>query len=496
MRDGEPWYRVWFDSPYYGILYGDRDQEEADAFIRRLEGTLRAQPPATALDVACGTGRHSVVLAELGYDVLGIDLSAPSIAVAERRTRPNLTFQVLDMRAIEWRERFDLAVNLFTSFGYFGDEDDERRVLGGIERALRPGGELVIDFLNAARTVAEARARRADRARRDRLRHHAGGQGRHHRQDESRSTTPGARRGEPRPRFQERVRALSGDTLHGYLRDAGLSLERRYGDYALRPFRPDHVRSADPGGAQGEALTRCPRSPAPASPPSRCRCSTRGNVLLRDLAAGLETASRFFTIPPRNPATAVTAAARSRPTEVSLPAAVAQALAAHQRRWDGDECSIANAEALTAGRATCIITGQQAGLLGGPVYTAYKIATAVRLAQQAAERTGRRCVPVFWLASEDHDIGEANHTFGTKPDGEIGRVSFRAAGGPRAAPAAVRCRGGAPAWHDTLTICFPQATGGAARAPYAPDGEPTLYRLGRAELDAAVRRHRSGDRRA
>ena len=155
MRDGEPWYRVWFDSPYYGILYGDRDQEEADAFIRRLEGTLRAQPPATALDVACGTGRHSVVLAELGYDVLGIDLSAPSIAVAKRRTRPNLTFQVLDMRAIEWRERFDLAVNLFTSFGYFGDEDDERRVLGGIERALRPGGELVIDFLNAARTVAE-----------------------------------------------------------------------------------------------------------------------------------------------------------------------------------------------------------------------------------------------------------------------------------------------------------------------------------------------------
>ena len=71
MRDAEPWYRVWFDSPYYGILYGDRDQEEADAFIRRLARTLRVRPPAAALDVACGTGRHAFVLAELGYDVHG-----------------------------------------------------------------------------------------------------------------------------------------------------------------------------------------------------------------------------------------------------------------------------------------------------------------------------------------------------------------------------------------------------------------------------------------
>ena len=238
MRDAEPWYRVWFDSPYYGILYGDRDQMEADAFIRRLAGTLRAQPPAAALDVACGTGRHAVVLADLGYDVLGIDLSAPSIAVAERRTRANLTFQVLDMRAIEWRERFDLAVNLFTSFGYFGDEDDERRVLGGIERALRPGGELVIDFLNAARTVAELVP--AERIERGGIAFDI--------TREVRDATivktievddPRRAAGEPRPRFQERVRALSADTLRGYLRDAGLSIERRYGDYALRPFRPD-----------------------------------------------------------------------------------------------------------------------------------------------------------------------------------------------------------------------------------------------------------------
>lgn len=238
MGDAPPWYRVWFDSPYYRILYGDRDQAEADAFIRRLARTLRAQPPAAALDVACGAGRHAVVLADLGYDVLGIDLSASSIAAARRRQRANLRFRVMDMRAIAWRQRFDVALNLFTSFGYFGAEEDERRVLAGIRRALRPGGELVIDFLNAARTVAElVPEERTERA----------GVTFYVTRELSGRTIvktievddPGRPAGRPRPRFQERVRALSADTLRGYLRDAGLPVERCYGDYALNPFRPD-----------------------------------------------------------------------------------------------------------------------------------------------------------------------------------------------------------------------------------------------------------------
>lgn len=166
-----------------------------------------------------------------------------------------------------------------------------------------------------------------------------------------------------------------------------------------------------------------------------------GHALLRDLAAGQPAAARFFTVPPGEPDAALRAAAkwrpaprrtsasRARPRPTPLPAPVAEALIAHQRRCDGDGRSVTNAKALAAGRASCIVTGQQAGLLGGPVYTAYKIATAIRLAHQASLITRRRCVPVFWLASEDHDVSEANHAFGTKPDGEIGRVSFRAAGG-------------------------------------------------------------------
>ena len=199
----------------------------------------------------------------------------------------------------------------------------------------------------------------------------------------------------------------------------------------------------------------------------------QGDALLRDLAAGSERAARFFSVPPRDPAAAAAGASGARPGGSALPAAVAEDLVTHQRRCDGDELSVANAEALAAGRAACIVTGQQAGLLGGPVYTAYKIASAVRLARQVAERTGRRCVPVFWLASEDHDIGEANHTFGTKADGEIGRVSFRASGGRevRRLPVDDEMAGSVARYFDHL---LPAGDRPRARRAYALDGQRTF----------------------
>ena len=238
MRHGEPWYSVWFDSPYYGVLYGNRDQMEADIFIGRLVRKLHTQPPAFALDVACGTGRHAVVLADLGYKVTGIDLSVPSIRIAKQHSGKDLRFQVLDMRAIEWQEKFDIVVNLFTSFGYFSDESQERQVLARIERALRPGGELVIDFLNAARTVAELVS--AERTEREGILFDI--------TREIRDGTivktivvddPSQDSSVRSPRFQERVRLLTSDVLCGYLQDLGLIVESRYGDYFLNEFRPE-----------------------------------------------------------------------------------------------------------------------------------------------------------------------------------------------------------------------------------------------------------------
>jgi bacillithiol biosynthesis cysteine-adding enzyme BshC len=72
----------------------------------------------------------------------------------------------------------------------------------------------------------------------------------------------------------------------------------------------------------------------------------------------------------------------------------------------------------------CVITGQQAGFLGGPAYTCHKIATTIRLAAEIEASHSVRCVPFFWLASEDHDLGEINHAYLAQPDGEIGHVGF------------------------------------------------------------------------
>jgi len=237
VRDAPAWYEVWFDSPYYLILYGNRDRSEAGAFIRLLETRLRAHPPASVLDVACGTGRHAVVMAGLGYDVLGIDLSAASIAIAQRLTRSNLRFQVLDMRQISLVDRFDVALNLFTSFGYFGVEADERRVLAGIYRALKPGGEIVIDFLNAERTVAELVP--SEQINRGGIyfnitRRFDGGTIVKTIDIED----PNLPAATPRLSFEERVRALDADTLSGYLQDTGFVIECCYGDYALSSYEP------------------------------------------------------------------------------------------------------------------------------------------------------------------------------------------------------------------------------------------------------------------
>ena len=73
------WFKEWFNTPYYHILYKDRDFVEAENFIRNLTQDLQLSKDAKIIDLACGKGRHSVFLQQLGYEVLGVDLSEESI---------------------------------------------------------------------------------------------------------------------------------------------------------------------------------------------------------------------------------------------------------------------------------------------------------------------------------------------------------------------------------------------------------------------------------
>ncbi|TCJ12029.1 class I SAM-dependent methyltransferase [Flaviaesturariibacter flavus] len=142
------WYRDWFNSDYYHKLYFERDEREAEAFLERLIGHLQPAPGATALDVACGKGRHSRFLAARGFDVTGIDISAESIAYARQFENEHLNFAVHDMR-LPYRVRyFDYAFNFFTSFGYFATRREHDAALRTMAHSIRPRGTLLIDYLN------------------------------------------------------------------------------------------------------------------------------------------------------------------------------------------------------------------------------------------------------------------------------------------------------------------------------------------------------------
>jgi SAM-dependent methyltransferase len=142
------WFQHWFDTPYYHLLYFDRDHQEASAFIDRLIDFLKPAPGSSMLDVACGKGRHSQYMAQKGFDVTGIDLSYSSIDEAKKIERDNLQFFQHDMRQPFWINYFDYAFNFFTSFGYFRTRREHDAAIRTIAQSLNEKGILVIDYLN------------------------------------------------------------------------------------------------------------------------------------------------------------------------------------------------------------------------------------------------------------------------------------------------------------------------------------------------------------
>ena len=141
------WYASWFDTPYYHILYKDRDYAEAQGFMDNLTHYLNIPEGGKILDLACGKGRHSVYLNTLGYTVTGVDLSEQSIAHAKQFENETLKFNVHDMSKI-YPDTFDAVFNLFTSFGYFEDEKCNVNTIKSIQAELNTFGFGVIDFMN------------------------------------------------------------------------------------------------------------------------------------------------------------------------------------------------------------------------------------------------------------------------------------------------------------------------------------------------------------
>jgi len=147
----QQWFHSWFNSPYYHQLYHHRNHQEAEHFIKNLYFLLTPAPGAKMLDIGCGRGRHALYLNKHGFNVTGIDLSIASIQHAMQYENETLHFYVHDMRHLYYYNNFDVALNLFTSFGYFETDEEHAEALKTFNKALKPGGVLVLDYFNVVK---------------------------------------------------------------------------------------------------------------------------------------------------------------------------------------------------------------------------------------------------------------------------------------------------------------------------------------------------------
>ncbi len=158
MSDTSPaWYQAFFTEDYLKLYETRFQQESAAAEISFVESALGITPGARILDLCCGQGRHAVALAQRGYRVTGQDLSQDYLNLAGKHAAASsVTLDLVqsDMRIIPFDGAFDAVINMFTAFGYLESEEEDQKVLAAAQKALKPGGWLLLDMLNREWVVA------------------------------------------------------------------------------------------------------------------------------------------------------------------------------------------------------------------------------------------------------------------------------------------------------------------------------------------------------
>lgn len=232
------WFEDWFDSPLYEKLYSNRNEEEAHLLADLIEDEIPKQSYPEILDLGCGRGRHSIALARRGYQVTGIDLSEEVIGkaeeIAEEERLKNVTFLTGDMRE-PLDQRFDAVLNLFTTFGYFLEENENVRVLGNVQKMLKNEGKAIIDFLNASWVEAHlvpmesGSFQSLEYTIRRKIRDGMVFKTISFRGDKLRSPV----------QYEERVKLYELSWFRNQLKNKGLAIDKVYGDYTGAAFVPE-----------------------------------------------------------------------------------------------------------------------------------------------------------------------------------------------------------------------------------------------------------------
>jgi SAM-dependent methyltransferase len=239
----------------YVALYAHRNLDEARQNVRDVLALIGPSPEEPLLDLACGAGRHLLALRELGFrDLTGVDLSPELLALAKQNLgsaeppvesvrAPQLVREArlvrADMRAIPFVGSFATVLSLFTSYGYFAEDDENAAVLAGVYRALRPGGVFLMDYINRPLVLANLTPE-DERVQGGRRIHNV------------RRITPDGRRVEKTTTvteedgqvrvFDESVRLYTRDELEVMLRAAGLEDLRACGSLQGEPYAASSPR--------------------------------------------------------------------------------------------------------------------------------------------------------------------------------------------------------------------------------------------------------------
>jgi SAM-dependent methyltransferase len=226
------WYEAWFSSGYYETLYEHRNSDEANLFLDNLFEAGWIPRTGKVLDAPCGTGRHAHWFSSRDYRVTGLDLSEPFIKKAKDLEQSGKAeFFRHDLRYPFRTNYYDLALNLFTSLGYFATRREDEKILINFYHALKPGGTFVLDFLNADFVVA-ALKREEEVVKKGQTEFAI----RRTFENKHLIKKIHIKDGKTEMEFHERVRAYHFSELERLLTGSGFKIFKTFGDYRLGTF--------------------------------------------------------------------------------------------------------------------------------------------------------------------------------------------------------------------------------------------------------------------
>ncbi|HEY7420135.1 MAG TPA: class I SAM-dependent methyltransferase [Ktedonobacteraceae bacterium] len=155
-KNSAPWYQAFFNDDYMRIYAPFLTPEKTAQEVQDIQLLLNLPPGSRILDLCCGYGRHAIPLAQRGYHVTGLDLSEKLLHIAQSSAAEQgvqVRWLQGDMQSLPFAEEFDAVINLFTSFGYLPNDEDNMQVLDQIYHALKSKGKLLLETVHQPRVL-------------------------------------------------------------------------------------------------------------------------------------------------------------------------------------------------------------------------------------------------------------------------------------------------------------------------------------------------------